>query len=136
MSKTRAPKSKKSSSAKSSRRKVAKGKSLAAAPAANGIQAWQDDPMGLPGAINRPVPQLGQGSLKLKIKGPSVAAGVYQTGTAQFRYWTAAEAVRRGADFWASMGVKSWQADVGSVLPIGLDEGNDLNAYYDRTELA
>jgi hypothetical protein len=136
MAKTRTKAAKKGKVAKSSRKKARAVKPLAAAPTTKGIQAWQDDPMGLPGTINRPVPNLGQGALRFKIKGPAVAAGSYQIGTPQFRYWTAAEAVRRGADFWTSLGVTAWQSDVGSVLPIGLDEGNDLNAYYDRTELA
>ena len=51
-------------------------------------------------------------------------------------YWTAAEAVRRGGDFWASKGITKWKSSVGSILPVGLDEGDDLNAFYDRSELA
>src|SRR5260370_14525398 len=55
-------------------------------------------------------------------------------GTAEFRYWTAAEALRRGADFWGALlpGI-SWE--VGSILPVDLDFGADLNAFYDRERL-
>jgi hypothetical protein len=121
---------------KSSTRKTSKAKPAKKATAAgSGIQAWQDDPLGLP-AVPRPVPKLNQAPLKFKIKGPAVVPGVYPIGTPQFRYWTAAEAARRGGDFWASKGIKKWQATVGSSLPIGLDNGVDLNAYYDRTQLA
>lgn len=103
--------------------------------AATKIAAWQDDPdSGLP-VLTRDVPKLSGGPLKFRIKGGNVAAGNYAPGTAEFRYWTAAEALRRGGDFWAPiLGVKRWQP--GAVLSVGLDEGSDLNAYYDRSELA
>jgi hypothetical protein len=99
------------------------------------VIAWQDDPAsGLP-TVPRQVPNLASGPLKFKFKGPAVPPGAYPTGTPQFRYWTAAEALRRGADFWAPvLGVKQWQP--GPVLQVGLDEGLDFNAYYDRTQLA
>lgn len=103
--------------------------------AVGAIQAWQDDPMGLP-QISRPVPNPSAPPLKFKIKGAAVPPGVYLPGTPQFVYWTAAEAMRRGGDFWASKGITKWQSSVGSTLPVGLDEGVDLNAYYDRSELA
>jgi len=104
------------------------------APSAN-ISAWQDDPGSGLDTISRPMPDLSKGSLKYKIKGASVAPGVYGKGTPQFRYWTAAEALRRGGDFWAPLlGVGKWEP--GPVLGVSLDKGVDLNAYYDRTELA
>ena len=99
------------------------------------VMAWQDDPdSGLP-AISRPIPDLAQAPLKFKIKGAAVKPDIYQPGTDQFRYWTAAEALRRGGDFWAPLlGVTQWEP--GPVLAVGIDEGVDFNAYYDRTELA
>jgi hypothetical protein len=106
-----------------------------AAAAVSGIQAWQDDPMGLP-PINRPVPNLNAVPLPLKINSPQPAPAIYNVGTPEFRYWTAAEALRRGADFWGAKGIKKWQIGVGAKLPVTLDEGVDLNAYYNRTELA
>jgi hypothetical protein len=99
------------------------------------ITAWQDDPGSGLDAISRPVPDLSKGPLKYKIKGAAVVPGVYGKGTPQFRYWTAAEALRRGGDFWAPfLGVGKWEP--GPVLGVSLDKGVDLNAYYDRTELA
>jgi hypothetical protein len=106
-----------------------------AAPRQSTVSAWQDDPAsGLP-PIARPIPDLAKPPLKFRIKGAAVKPGTYARDTGEFRYWTAAEALRRGGDIWAPLlGVKQWQP--GSVLPVGLDEGVDLNAYYDRTQLA
>lgn len=99
------------------------------------VSVWQDDPISKLPMISRPVPDLGKAPLKYKFKGPAVKPGVYAIGTPEFRYWTAAEALRRGGDFWAPLlGVQKWQP--GAVLPVSLDKGVDLNAYYDRTELA
>ena len=109
----------------------------ARAAAGNGtVRAWQDDPLGYaPPPLDRPTPKLAIAPLKLRIKGNKIPAGAYAPGTAQFRYWAAAEALRRGADYWAPLlGVRRWQP--GAVLRVGLDEGDDLNAYYDRSELA
>src|SRR5260370_41809800 len=95
---------------KSSKKPAAKvRRKTKAAGASTGIQHWQDDPLGLP-LVPRPIPKLNLAPLKFKIKGSSIPAGVYPPGTPEFRYWTAAEAVRRGGDFWASMGIKRWQA--------------------------
>jgi hypothetical protein len=99
------------------------------------ISAWQDDPASGLGVISRPVPDLSKAPLKYQIKGAAVAPAMYAQGTPQFRYWTAAEALRRGGDFWAPLlGVTKWEP--GPVLGVSLDKGVDLNAYYDRTELA
>ncbi len=97
--------------------------------------AWQDDPLSKMPAIAQPVPNLNKPPLRFKIKGPALKPGIYPAGSPGFRYWAAAEALRRGGDFWAPiLGVKRWQP--GPVLQVGLDEGVDFNAYYDRTELA
>jgi hypothetical protein len=111
------------------KRSGAKSKSAAT------VLVWQDDPASGLNVIARPVPRLSKGPLKYKIKGAAIPPGVYAKGTAQFRYWTAAEALRRGGDFWSPLlGVKRWEP--GAVLGVSLDKGVDLNAYYDRTELA
>ncbi|MDQ6928381.1 MAG: hypothetical protein M3159_06920, partial [Actinomycetota bacterium] len=56
--------------------------------------------------------------------------------TVEFRYWAAAEAMRRGADLWSSMVPSlSWYRTVGKQLEADLDHGEDLNAYYDRQGL-
>ena len=111
------------------KRSAAKGKSAVT------VSVWQDDPASGWDVISRPVPDLSKGPLKYKIKGAAIPPGVYAKGTPQFRYWTAAEALRRGGDFWSPLlGVKQWEP--GAVLGVSLDKGVDLNAYYDRTELA
>jgi hypothetical protein len=99
------------------------------------VSVWIDDPLSHLGLIDRPVPDLSKAPLKFKIKGIAVLPGHYAIGTPQFRYWAGAEPLRRGGDFWAPLlGVKHWEP--GAVLPVNLDKGVDLNAYYDRTELA
>lgn len=119
-----------STRSKSTKRSVGKAKATGTT-----IMAWQDDPISKLPAIALPVPNLATPPLKLKIKGVAVKPGVYNTGTPQFRYWNAAAALRRGADFWAPLlAVSRWEP--GAVLPVGLDEGTDLNAYYDRVHLA
>ena len=88
------------------------------------INAWEDDPGA--GAqpsggqvIQRPVPVLRDQPFPTRIVHPSSApeAKPHPPGTAEFRYWTAAEALRRGADFWGALlpGI-SWE--VGSILPV------------------
>lgn len=115
--------------AKPAKRSAAKSKAVVT------VSVWQDDPASGLDVISRPVPHLSKGPLKYKIKGATIPPGVYAKGTAQFRYWTAAEALRRGGDFWSPLlGVKRWKT--GAVLDVSLDKGVDLNAYYDRTELA
>jgi hypothetical protein len=113
-----------------------------AAAAANPatILAWEDDP-GAPAEgfkpVPRPVPKLSSTPLPLAIRGTAPAAKTYPLGTKGFRYWTAAEALRRGADFWGGLfpaGV-TWFPTNGRQLPVKLDQGQDLNAYYDRKGL-
>jgi len=97
------------------------------------IRAWQDDP-GTGFLMDRPVPNLAQRPLAFSFDGPTPKPASYQPGTAEFRYWTAAEALRRGADFWAQIiSLQRWQP--GPVLRVLLDEGLDLNAFYDRNAL-
>jgi len=80
------------------------------------------------------VPNLAKRPLALSFPPRGPAPGAYRPGTAEFRYWTAAEALRRAADFWAPrVPSKNWQ--IGPTLPVILDEGEDLNAYYDRKAL-
>src|SRR6201982_2626050 len=105
------------------------------------INAWEDDPGA--GAqpsggqvVQRPVPVLRDQPFPTRIVNPSSApeAKPHPPGTAEFRYWAAAEALRRGANFWGALvpGI-SWE--VGAILPVDLDFGVDLNAFYDREGL-
>jgi hypothetical protein len=98
------------------------------------VQTWPDDPISGLNVISVTTPNLAK-ALAFKIKGAVIPAGIYKPGTPEFRYWNAAAALRRGGDFWTPLlNVKQWQP--GSVLAVGLDEGQDFNAYYDRSELA
>jgi hypothetical protein len=105
------------------------------------ISAWEQDP----GSGNQPdgglliqvaAPQLNATSLATIIQNPASAppAAVYNPGLPEFRYWAAAAALSRTSTFWSALlpGV-SWQ--VGKVLPVDLDHGDDLNAFYDRVGL-
>jgi hypothetical protein len=97
------------------------------------VSVWEDDPED--GVLTlRPIPNLAKKPLAYSFDASAPKPGSYQPGTSEFRYWTAAEALRRGADFWgARVPGGKWQ--VGMTLKVLLDEGVDLNAYYDRTAL-
>src|ERR1700712_2085605 len=97
------------------------------------VNVWEDDPESAV-LTSRAVPNLSHKPLAFSFPKPAPAPGIYDPGTAEFRYWTAAEALRRGADFWAPLlPVQAWQP--GNTLPVLLDEGEDLNAFYDRKAL-
>lgn len=105
------------------------------------VSAWEDDPGSgdQPSGgqlVQRPAPKLSAAPLPTSIRNPARApiAKVYPPGSAEFRYWAAADALRRGSDYWGSLlpGV-AWE--VGARLPVDLDHGVDLNAYYDRVGL-
>jgi hypothetical protein len=142
MAKKRSKRGSKMAAARSKRR----GKARAAATERKAqpkgmINAWEDDPAAgnQPSGgqvIQRPVPVLRDQPLPIRIVHPASApeAKPHPPGTAEFRYWTAAEALRRGADLWGALlpGL-SWE--VGPILPVDLDFGVDLNAFYDRVGL-
>ena len=104
------------------------------------VRAWLDDP-GPPDAPNtpveHPVPNIAAKPFPSTIGGRAPAAGDYAPGTAKFRYWTAADALRRVGDLWGQVlgsNVK-WHSTVGAKLKVTLNAGEDLNAYYDRSGL-
>jgi hypothetical protein len=117
----------------------------ATSPGQTAIAAWEDDPVAavleaFPPA-NQPVPRnlpdFNPPHLPVDIAGPRPAPGKYQTGTPNFRYWAAADALARAAGYWSGRmpaGV-TWQAHNGPKLVAHLDEGLDFNAYYDRQGL-
>jgi hypothetical protein len=103
------------------------------------ILTWEDDP-GQPDApnqpVNHPVPDIGKAPFPSAIAGAAAEPGGAE-GTAEFRYWAAADSVRRAADFWGGIcGEEApWHSTVGTQLTVNLDEGEDFNAYYDRAGL-
>jgi hypothetical protein len=140
MATKRSKRASKTSPARSGRRGKARAAAAEAKPKGV-VNAWEQDPGD--GAqpsggqvIQRPVPVLREQPFSIRIVNPASApeAKPHSPGTADFRYWTAAEALRRGADFWgALLPGTSWE--VGSILPVDLDFGIDLNAFYDREGL-
>jgi len=101
------------------------------------VACWEDDP-GDPadaqplGPITVPVPDEAAQPLPYQIGGTVPAPRIYQPGTASFLFYAASGALRRTADFWGPIvrPVTRWQ--LGKVLPVELDAGVDLNAYYTR----
>src|SRR5262245_56503060 len=88
----------------------------------NVVNVFEEDPgIGAQPSVSRPiqqaVPELASPPLPIRITNPAhaPAAGIHPVGSAGFRYWNAASALRRAADFWGGLlpGV-SWQ--VGSTL--------------------
>jgi hypothetical protein len=142
MATKRSKRASKTSAAKSKRRGKARAASAEGRAKPTGvINAWEQDPGA--GAqpsggqvIQRPVPVLRDQPFPIRIVNPASApeAKPHPPGTADFRYWTAAEALRRGADFWGPL-LPGMSWEVGSILPIDLDFGIDLNAFYDREGL-
>ncbi len=84
------------------------------------VSVWEDDPE--PGVrVTRPLPDPTKRPLAYNFPGRAPAPGG-APGTPSFRYWTAAECLRRGADFWAPrVPSGSWQP--GATLRVLLDEG-------------
>jgi hypothetical protein len=118
------------------------GPGAVAATAGNDILAWENDPFAQsrptrPPAfatpIIRPIPNLQATGLGISIVEPGPVPARYHPGTADFRYWAAADALRRAADFWSGLVPNlGWHSTVGARLSVTLDAGEDLNAYYDR----
>jgi hypothetical protein len=100
------------------------------------VAAWEDDPHSGGQPIRRPVPNVAATPLPFRPTATAPSAKVYSKGTPGFRYWTATEALRRAADFWGSLlpSGTTWQP--GDPLRVNLDQGVDLNAYYDRQGLS
>jgi len=100
------------------------------------IQGWPTDPLGGVPPLQLAVPLLPGSQLPTRIVAPARAPApeVHPLGTEGFRYWTAAEALRRSVAFWAAAGARGWHPDVGESIPIRLDDGVDLNAFYARND--
>jgi hypothetical protein len=117
--------------------KVTKKDKSPAKSVAGAIHVWEDDPgTGVKVAITaRPDP----GATPLPFGFPAPAPEPSDdTSSFAFRYWTAASALRRGADFWApKVPTGKWESDVGPVLPVIFDDAQheELNAFYDRKAL-
>src|SRR5262245_11129193 len=111
MAKKRSKRAAKTTAAKGKRKGKAREAPTEASTRPKGVSnAWEQDPGN--GAqpsggqvIQRPVPVLREQPFSIRIVNPASApeAKPHSPGTADFRYWTAAEALRRGADFWGAL---------------------------------
>jgi hypothetical protein len=104
-------------------------------PVAGVILAWEDDPDSVPARppLQLPIPSLPTGTLGITIVEPAPPAELHPPGTSRFRYWSAAEALSRGMQFWQRFlppGTR-WATPTGKLV-VHLDLGVDLNAYYRR----
>lgn len=82
--------------------------------------------------VQVPAPNQAAKPLPFKISGTVPSPNIYQQGTREFLFYAAACALRRTADFWGAIlpAGTAWQ--LGSTLPVELDSGVDLNAFYTR----
>jgi hypothetical protein len=112
-------------------------------PVSGNISAWEQDPGSLNSpdggvVLHRNVPSIEAPPFATRISAvSSPPADNYDPGTPGFRYWTCADALRRAADLWGGLvGHGNWHSSIANnVLKVMLDEGVDLNAYYDREAL-
>jgi hypothetical protein len=112
-----------------------RGRVSASAAAEGQILAWMDDPMGAGPPITVAAPAMPGAPLATAIVGRQPAPALYAQKTPKFRYWTAAEVLRRAALFWAALLPSGQDWELGKTLPVKLDAGRDLNANYDRRRL-
>lgn len=112
------------------------GKPGNGSPAGSTVACWEDDPGdSLHPAVTPitvPAPNQSAQPLPFKIGGTAPPVQVYNAGTPNFRYYAAAAALRRTSDFWGSIIGAGATWNVGKTLPVILDDGVDLNAFYTR----
>jgi hypothetical protein len=96
----------------------------------NTILAWEDDP-----GNQRLMVSVVPPATSIVIQAAAPSPGQYPPGSGEFRYWNAASALDRCLKFWQKIDPK-WSWTTGPQLPVHLDAGSDLNAYYDRESLA
>jgi hypothetical protein len=99
------------------------------------VLTWEEDPGSGKEPVPVPVPALDTAPLAMAIQGVAPQPQIYDLGTPEFRYWAAAAALRRGAAFWSALLQPGVTWEPGAPLAVILDEGEDLNAFYDRQAL-
>jgi hypothetical protein len=116
---------------------ITRKRASTAATAQVTVLCWEDDP-GDPKSqpvlvpITVVTPKESAAPLPFKIKGVSPTPEVYDVGSAGFRYYAAASALRRTADFWGGILPTGTTWQVGRTLNVDLDSGTELNAFYTR----
>jgi hypothetical protein len=101
------------------------------------VAVWEDDP-GDP-KLQPPLTPIQVGApnqaaqpFAFKLGGSIPPPAIYQAGTTNFRFYATAAALRRTADFWSKIVPSGTTWQVGKVLPVNVDDGVDLNAFYTR----
>src|SRR5689334_20642277 len=120
--------------------RTARGQETAGSRAARGpaaVVACSDyapgHPRTQPPLVPITMPTPGQVSmLPFKITGPAPAPAVFHPGTPPFLYYATTCALARTAAFWSAIVPSGTRWQVGKVLPVELDSGVDLNAFYTR----
>jgi hypothetical protein len=106
------------------------------------INTWEDDPfseavptqnpplatpLAVSGAVNT------NALLQTRITEPQPAPSRFPPGSANFRYWVAAEALARGINFWATLLPAGTRWSVPNPMQVTLvGPGQTLNAFYSR----
>jgi Autoinducer binding domain len=113
-------------------------KTKPAGPDASGtvVNVWDGDPDSGLKMTKRPAATLTLGPLPVQIVGAEPKPGTYPADTANFRYWSAADSLRRAREFWKPFIPETANWHGSEPLKINLDAGEDLNAYYDRQSLS
>src|SRR5512135_1266274 len=97
------------------------------------VAVWEDDPGDPKLPPREPItvqaPNQAAKPYPFKIAGATPTPAVYKPGTAQFRFYSNAAALRRTADFWGQIVAAGTKWEVGATLPVHLDDGVDLNAF-------
>lgn len=99
------------------------------------ILAWADDPLN-DDMLETDAPDLSVGLLPVKISGRAPKPDIYPVGEGNFRWWNAADALRRARNAWSAVIPAQTRWMTGRYLTVLLDEGDDLNAYYNRRTLS
>lgn len=126
-----------SSRSKAASRSNISSRHKARTQSATGVLCWEDDP-GAPDlkpalkpiTVSAPDPSLAPLPFKLRKTAPPPKR--YPPGSAEFLYYANACALRRAADFWGRVVPAGTTWQVGAVLPVSIDDGIDLNAFYTR----
>ena len=104
------------------------------------IRYLPDDPLATrPELEIVPAPIASPGSPRVRLVprgGPIPPPALYTPGSEEFLDWQLQEALRRGVELWASLApsFRAWQGGR-AELDVIADEGEDLNAFYDRAAL-
>jgi hypothetical protein len=107
------------------------------------VSAWEDDPFSegtpsVPPVLADPVSQQVSsavpGTLAWRISDQRPSPAAHPTGSTEFRYWNAHFTLAHARDFWAGLCPQGtrWSA-FHADLPVALDVGEDLNAFYSRS---